>query len=360
MLTLLVFTIILLYQIEVFSKLKTVKTFFLLLSILIFFVSLYYITNNSDWLIYEAMFHNNFTKSDILFNTLSEFYRGHGYSYISVYRVHIILIGLGFFYFLKSTNNRNFFVTILIYLIFQLVPISNQIRFYLAFSFFLVSIIQLYLKNNRTLYIIFTLLSLSSHLGILLLLPFSFIFNKMDVKSIQKEMIKLSVLLTIILLLFYYVGLTVFTRFALYFSNTYISSIKGGIYTIGIWVLWLFLLHFLHKYNYNKYPKLIEGDRHYRLLYKLSFYSIIFIPSSTLLQILCHRYVMSFIIIWLTFFFYSLKYYPKLKTKLVLSSFMLTIVFITIFYYYFLPEMLIGISRTEQLMLIFESNTLLK
>lgn len=350
--------LILIYSIELFQTAKYIKVFSFLLGLAVFYIALYNVTYNSDWDAYEAMFNGFTVSNDYLFNFISDFFNDRGHEYDSVYKFHIFLMSAGFLFFVSRFSNHNIFLVFLIYLIFQIIPISNQIRYFVAFAFFLVSIYQLIVVKDKVLFLVFCILSLFSHFAILLMYPFGFIFYFVRNDKLLKLLLYISFGFAILMLIISRIGLIYFSHFSAYFETEYISSISGGVFNNLILVFWLFFLIKRNNFLVSKYSSLIADDLRYQLLYKLSLYTIIFIPSGIFIQILSHRYVEASFIIWILYLLYTLGFEENYKSRLTqLSRFLILSIF-TFMYKYLLPKYVLNYSEIELVIELFESNTL--
>lgn len=302
--------ILLIYTFETFKGNVLIKVLSLLLGITIFYVLLYNVTYNSDWDAYYNTYYKVIERSDLLFNLISDIYLGWGYDYSSVYKLHVFLIGIGFFYFISRFSYSGIFGVISIYLLFQLIPVSNQIRYYVAFPLFLIAVYNLIVKQNKFNFVLFGILSVTSHLGILLMYPFIYFYYKNNSKQ---YFIKL-LLYGLVFAAFTYIVYTGFLlyithfHFSSYFDQSLLSSFAGGLYNSTIWMLWLIFIFIKNKKIAATHSEEIETDAKYQFLYKLSLYSVIFYPASLIIQILCHRYMMASLVVWILYIFYSMKY----------------------------------------------------
>jgi hypothetical protein len=304
---------------------------------------------------YDAFF-MGYADSDFLFNLISKFFSDRGYEYASVYKFHIVLIGIGFFYFISRASYASVFGIITIYLLFQIIAVSNQIRYYVAFPLFLIAVYKLIVSRNKFSFFLFFVLSLLSHTGVILMYPFVYFYYYVNNEIYLKKLIVYSVVLAA---LFYFVFMLDFIfsfHFGAYFTSDFLSSISGGLFNNLIWIIWILLIYMLNTRLLKLNSEEIESDVMYQFLYKLSLYSIIFFLVSIPLQILAHRYIIASLIVWLTFYFYSLKYEKSLKSRLLSISVLTLIISGTFFYMYFLPTILLGISGTEVVLQLFLYN----
>lgn len=329
-------TILLFYFFEIFRKNKIIKVVSPIFSILLFYLLLYNVTYNSDWDGYQ-FFYEGASSGDILFDFLSPIFNNHGYEYRNLYQFYIILMGISFTYFASRFSLNNTFVIIIIYLVFMIVPLSNQISYYVAFALFLISTYQLIVLKNKIAFIVFCFISVISHNGIIPLYLFIAFFYLIKEKRILNVSIWSSIALLGLTLLLFLLVPTFFGRFIGYFEENRRSSILGGLYSNLIWIIWIFLIYKRHKNLKKLYPEQLTVDVKYNYLYKLSLFPIMFIPIGFLLKIISSRYILAIIIVLLAYAFYSLKYTNKIKTRANLISSILVMVVITYLYIYILP-----------------------
>ena len=317
----------------------------------------YNVTYNSDWDMYDAIFMGHTQSNDFLFNFISETFSAKGYDYSSVYKLHIFLIGVGFIYFASRNSYSNVFGIVTTYLLFQIVPVSNQIRYYVAFSFFLIAVYNLIVSRNRGLFIVFAFLSVLSHSAIFLMYPFLYFYYYTYNENYIRKLIVYSFVLAGFFYFISFVGFIFSFHFGSYFEEGFLSSISGGLLNNFIWLFWFFFIYKINKRLMETHSSELESDVKYQFFYKLSLYSILFFPVSILLQVLAHRYIAASLIVWLTFYYYALNYEESLRNRLLSLSLFLLLISATFFYMYFLPVYLLGISTTEAVFELFLSNT---
>lgn len=346
------------YIFELFQDNFINKIFSLLLGSFVFYVLLYHVTYNSDWEMYEAIFRGETASGDMMFNFISESFSSKGYDYSSVYKLHIFLIGAGFIYFASRNTYSNVFGIITTYLVFQLIPVSNQIRYYVGFSFFLIAIYNLLVSKNRIVFFVFSILSLLSHSAILLMYPFLYFYYYTNKEKYIQKLILYGFVLAGFFYFIFLVGFVFSFHFGSYFDNDFLSSFSGGIFNNFIWLLWFLFIYWINKRLVETNSEPLESDIMYQFLYKLSLYSLLFLPVSIVLQVLSSRYIQASFIVWVSFFYYSLNYELSLKKRLVSISFFLLLIVITFIYVYILPSFLLGKSATEDVFDLFLSNQL--
>ncbi|MDO9254788.1 MAG: EpsG family protein [Bacteroidales bacterium] len=350
------------YTFEIFKKNPLIKVLSLLLGSFVFYALLYNVTYNSDWDAYYNKYYQIAENSDILFNIISSFYLARGSDYSNVYHFHIVLIGIGFFYFASRFSYSGILTIISIYLLFQLVAVSNQIRYFVAFPLFLIAAYNLIVRQNKFFFFLWGILSVSSHLGIILMYPFIYFYYKISSEQYFKKLILYSLVFAGSTYLIYAAFLIYvnFLHFSAYFDQSWLSSFSGGLLNSTIWILWLVYIFLKNKRLSVSHSKALETDIKYQFLYKLSLYTVIFFPASLILQILCHRYMIASLIVWIIFIIYSLQYESSLLKRLGAISIFIGLVVVTFIYQYILPRILIGnadFEPIEQIFELFYSNT---
>lgn len=348
--------IFLFYVFEIFQNITLVKILSIFFGFFIFYILLFNVTDNSDWENYEAIF-NGYTQSkDVLFNLISAYFAANGYEYQIVYKVHIFLMCTSFIFIITRFSTHHVFTVISVYLLLQLIPLSNQIRYFVAFSFFLISAYELIFSKSIILFLIFSLLSILSHTGVLLMFPFIYIYYRINIENYLRKLILFSMIFSILVFVVYKIALWLFSQYTPYFETDLLSSVRGGIFNNLVLVLWILYVFFRNKSLLRLKQSEITEDTKYQFLYKLSLYPIIFIPTGTILQIISHRYVAASIIIWVIYILYSMKYNDKVKDRFVQLSLFLSLVIVSFIYIYLLPEFLFGTSNIMAVLDLFNSN----
>jgi hypothetical protein len=334
------------------------KYFSVVLGVIIFFAVLYNVNYNNDWDVYEAIFNGHLESNDILFNKLSSLLAVRGYDYVSVYKLHIFLIGTFFFYFVSRISYADIFVVISIYLLFQTVPVSNQIRYYLAFSLFLSAASTFIIHGNTLFFVLLSILAVLSHFGIILMFPFLFLYYLKNDRKYLRTLFLFGIFLGLIIYSIVGLDQILSTVYSSYLDFDSLSSIPGGLLNNSIWILWLIFIFFIKRRLEKHSFAILYGDVKFQFLYKLSFYCIVFYPASIVIQILSHRYIAASLLVWLTFYFYSLNYESSIRAKFFSLLLFFLLITLTFSYIYYLPFILLGIQTTDSLFLIFSSNDL--
>jgi hypothetical protein len=356
LITIVIVCILLTYIFEIFKQKYLVKFLILIIGVFLFLFLLFDVTSNSDWHVYESIY-NGYTKSnDYLFNLMSELFSTKGYEYNILYQFHILLMGFGFVYFISRFSYSKVFTVITYYLLFQVVPLSNQIRYYVAFAFFLMAAYNLIIKKRIAIFVILAIISILSHSAILLMYPFIYLYYKVDHNKFPKTVILCGAIVGVSSYVVYLSGLFFSSIFGSYLEADHLSSLGGGLYSASIWFFWLLFIYLKHKRLFKQNSEIIKGDVKYQFLYKLSLYCLVFVPTCLVIQILSHRYILASIIIWLTFVLYTLEYEKTLILRLRSISVLLVLILVTFIYVFVLPNYIMGVSGTEVIVELFRLN----
>jgi len=159
--------ILLFYSFEIFQPTEVLKFLSVTLSFLLFFLALFNVTYNTDWWAYEAAYQQDIFLNDIIFNFISDFFRNRGYDYTAVYKTYITIITIAIIFFASRFKASHTFIISSVFLIFMLMQISNQIRYYVSFTIYITSVYILLVRNNRIMFIILATLSVLFHFGII-------------------------------------------------------------------------------------------------------------------------------------------------------------------------------------------------
>ena len=294
---------------------KLINLISIILGALVFYLFLFNVTYNTDWDNYESIFYGTSSVNDFMFSYLSNLFYLNKLDYSKLYQLHILLMGFGFIYFASRFNFSAIFCIISIYVMFQIIPLSNQIRYFVAFSFFLIAAYNFIIAKNYIVFSVFAIISLLSHSGILSMYLFIYFFYTISSEKFPQRMAIFSVFAAIILYTLARVNFNFSSNLDEYLRND-VSSLLGGVYNILIWVFWVLFIYFKHNKLNKLCGNIIEVDSKYQFLYKLSMYSIIFIPIGLIIQVFLQRYVFASIIIWLSYVFYSLKFEENLYYQL--------------------------------------------
>lgn len=311
-------------------------------------VILYYtigITYTADYEMYEYYFDQDSEKMDAAFIYLTGLFKEYKLSFHDLYIFHIVTSLLAYSYFI-SRFTKNVFYVLVIFLVLYYVPYVNQIRYYLGFPMFLLSIYFLLIRKKYLPFILFALLAFFCHSAIVILYTFIPCFYFLSTKKYLKTMVTSSLVGFVLMFVLFKMGLTeTLEHFGAYFDKSSTSSTLGGIFNALPYFVYIIYILKINK-EYTQRTENYEDDIIYTFLSKLTFFTIIFIPASLFIQILGHRYVFPFIIVWVIFFLYTIRTLPiKRKTFKMLEFLCIHILAFLIFY--ILPKYLFKESFYE-------------
>lgn len=301
---------------------------FLLVSVVYYFtLGLYY---TADYEMYRV-FYKYDLPTDVLMMGLTSLFKSYRLTFHDLFVFHIIISVLLCFIFIKKYT-YNFFYVFLAYILIDYVHFANQIRFYLGVPLIMLAFYYLYQKKYGQV-VLFAVLGCLSHIGLIVTLLFipAYFFIK------REKYFKSILVLSILCFLFIFSGLQIgigssIGHFGLYFEKDLISSIVGGVYNAIPYVLFLGMLYWESK-KYLKKTSDAWEDEKFVFLFKLCFFTLVFIPSSLYLQIIGHRYVMPFVMIFTIFYLYLIRDdSPRLRTWKLARYSLLCLLVCTIIY----------------------------
>lgn len=324
--------------IEVFK----IKPLAIIMAVLLLAIVYYFtlgLEYTADYGMYEFVFNNNFD-TDYLFMRLTELSDYYHYTFHDLFALHIFVYTLIYFFFIGKFNNNIFYI-FLAYIVLDYVHFSNQIRYYLGFPLMLWAFYHLYNKKY-ILCIICCLIAYLSHSATIVLITFVPMYLFLKTEFFLKYILISSAICFIIVYLAFSLGLgRDIEHFGEYFAESGVSGIFGGLFNAMPYLIFISFLYFQTKIYIRNNPECYT-DKHFVFLYKLTFYSLVFIPASFFLQIIGHRYVMPFVVIYGIYFLYLIRNdKPKIKSRKLLgySSICFTIsLFIYILPTYILKE----------------------
>ncbi|MEC5166457.1 hypothetical protein RCH18_002197 [Flavobacterium sp. PL11] len=320
---------------------KINKNLILIFTLFLFYYLTFGVTDTADWEAYLWRFDDPDSKSDLLFRYLTVLAVLLGYSFEIIYQLHLVIFGF-FFAFFISRFTKNIFLVLIFYLVINYVPLVNQIRYYLALSFFLSSMYLLFCAKRKVLSVLLLILSILSHSSMVVLILFPFLSHYSTNKNFLKRIFYASFSLFVLVFCFITLGISNFLpHYDLYFGKELTSSIIGGIFNNLPFIIFIIFLYIKQKSDVLKYPELLE-DQKFILLSRLSLFTIIFIPAAFYLQVLGHRYVQGFLVVWICLFLYPLRleksFYPYFSSLIGLLSLLIFL----LFYIYILTPLLFG------------------
>ena len=321
------------YKLKVLAVLAAV----ILLGLTFYFtLGLYY---TADYEFYDYMFRREL-KTDLLYEFLTKVFKANYWEFHDLFVTHLILYVL-LFYFVISRFTINVFYVFLTYILFDYVHFSNQIRYFLGFGFMLVAFYSLYNKRYIA-FVLFAGLALTSHIALVVLLSFIPVYYLIKPEKYFRYLVLSSVACFFIVYLSFSLGVgREIEHFGEYFKEDGISSFLGGLYNSTVYIVLLTLIYFETRRYLRKNPDAFD-DLTFNFLFKIVFYTVIFIPTSFFIQIAAHRYVMPFVIFYVIFYLYLIKNNSaRIKNlKMMLFSSVCFLLSLIVYYvpYFLFPE----------------------
>jgi len=304
------------------------------------------VRDTADKIFFEWFYDNDWEKIDPMFIFLSRVMNSFGYDYHAFYQLHLVIYTLSFYFFI-SRYTKNIFYVFLVFFVLYYVPYVNQIRYYLGFPFFLLSIH--YIVGNRKLVwgIVFGALAILSHSAITLLYGFLLMYYLVPGKKFFRVATLSSGVAFLLVMVLFQMGIVQqIEHFGDYFDKEMTSSVLGGVFNSLPYFMYIFYLYFLDIKYRRKNPDFAE-DKKYLLLSKFSFFTIVFIPASFFVQVLGHRYVFPFLIVWMIYFLYMIR--DEAPRRKFVHFFVAGLVHLFVGYMmYVLPHSVLGESFYEQ------------
>jgi hypothetical protein len=329
----------LIFQFVENNKINVYLIFIFSLSLFYFFT--YGVTDTADWEGYIYKFDDTEASTDIIFRYLTLLAVLLGYSFEVIYQFHLMFFGFLFAFFI-SRFTKNIFLVLIFYLVISYVPLVNQIRYYLALSFFFNSMYFMFCSKRRTLSIVLLIFSVLSHSSMFILCLFPILSHLSTGSNYLKRCIYASIGFFFVVFSFITLGISNFlNHYDQYFGKEMTSSVLGGIFNVLPHLIFLIFLYLNNEKAVEKYPDLLE-DTKYKFLYRLSFFTVIFIPASLYIQVLAHRYVHALLIVWICLYLYTLSFEKLFKPYFYGLLQLLLMLFFIIGYTYILSPMLFG------------------
>lgn len=333
------------YFLDLFNNKFISHTINCLLIGCIFYITLG-VTDTVDNPMYIYFFYNDWNKIDPMFVIMRDIMLSFGYDYFDFYKLHIIIFTLSY-YFLISRYTHNVFYVLMAFVVLYYVPYINQIRYYLAFPFYLLSVHYLIRSRNVFLSVLFGLLAFLSHSAIILMFAFVPMYYLFSNRMYFTVVFSSSGLMFLLMMILFQMGIAQqIDHFGEYFGKKAVSSFSGGMFNALPYFIYIGYLWYMDLRYRREYPN-CDDDAYYSFLRKFSFFPIIFIPASFFVQVLGHRYVFPLFIIWMLFFLYLI------RNKLELEKLYHFIVFAAVhllaaFVFYILPLYLFNYSQYQE------------
>lgn len=260
----------------------------------------------ADWEMYRWFFKLENNQTDFVFYKLSVLFHSMHLSFVELFQFHIVLITL-INYFLITRFTKNYFYVMLAFMVLNYVHSVNQIRYFLGFPILCLGFYYLILGRKIILSVVLFILAYLCHSALSVLfifIPLYYLISKE--KFIRIISLGAVSIILIVFIIFRFNLAGKFNHFGDYLMEENVMSFVGGLYTAFPYFLNLGFLYFLNKSILKTFPEYVN-DSVYVFLYKISFFSVLFIPISFLIDILGHRYVIPFHIFWCIYFLYLTK-----------------------------------------------------
>lgn len=311
-----------------------------LLNSILFIILLYCFldfTYTADWGMYYYFYKYEEAKTDAVFNILTLLFKKMYLSYTDLYKFHILAI-VSLYFLLISRFTKNIFYIFLAYILLDNVHFLNQIRYYLGFPILMIGYYSLFYRKKYILSVIFIIFSILCHSGLSFLLILIPIYYLVPTKKYYIYSLIFSIVIFLITLYIFNSTLgEILKHYGSYFAKDNISSFFGGLFNAIPYILFLSFLYIETFSLIRKNPEIIDNSE-FKFLNKISFFPVVFLPASFLIQVIGHRYVMTFSVFWILYYyiFFIKNQDPKVK---LLKSIMLTfIVFISAVFIYIIPD----------------------
>ena len=320
------------------SKVHLKRNFKGLIALTGFCIFLFGIRYTDDWYGYLYFFNNPEASPDLLFKYLSIYFDNNGFSYVDLFQFHVLAIGFCLSYFITRFSSYPILI-LFCFLLIKFIPITNQIRYYLAFGFFLMSVYFFLISNNRIKAIFLFILAGLSHIIIIPLFIITLIFPRIKKYTLKKLSYTFIISSIISFIMYELIILLLTGHFNTYTQDRFTTSIIGGFYLI----LPIIMVHIYIFYYYNNITKkipVLKNDIKFKFLFILSVYTAPLLLLGFVNQIIVHRYVSIFSIVWFIYFIYPLSINQKGKQFILIRLFSLLLYLITVTY--FIPIVLFG------------------
>lgn len=309
-----------------------------------FILAFWGVTYTADWAGYEQSFENDLERRDLAFGFIGSIMANLGqFEYQSVYRAHVVLMGILFPFFISRWQKNPFFVST-IFVILTYVGLANQIRFYVAFPLVLIGFYALICKKNWFSFALFSVLAYVFHSSILFFIVVVLFFYFHILK--RERLVTNIVLINIFLAIISFWGLKFINQligeFSVYLVSDKLSTLAGGIYSAFPSMLAIGLVLFSNHKLKRTNPDLLSNN-YYKYLLVLSVATSVLLTLSFRTQIVRHRFIAPLLLIWIIYFLFVGKNSKHLKQFSRLS--IVVIVLITAAWQTIVPFYL-GVSDT--------------
>lgn len=313
------------------------------LNFLLLFIIIGSATFNNDWIAYEELFDGLKPTYDLFYIISFEFFHSLNLTYQDFYLWNQIVIFLLLLFFITRFTSKYLFFVVLAILVLAGPNLSILLRYYTAFAFFLVAIYNLKVSRNRFMGYLFFSLAFISHFGTIIFLGVFLVYRYFTIEKTIKPVIAIAIALWFFkeILFGFLISLGI-GSFSIYVQEE--ASLKGGFLAALPYFPWMFFVYWQHRELLKKNSS-IKQDKKYIFLYQLSLFPFFFIVLGLFTQIILHRYIEPFIIVWCTYLCYSMQYEEKKMSRFFRGFRVFTLITVSFYFKYLLPLAMLGSSE---------------
>lgn len=283
-------------------------------TIALFVLAFWGVTYTADWAGYEKSFEYDLERRDLAFGFIGRIMASFGqYDYQSVYRAHVVLMGVLFPVFISRWQKNPLFVAA-VFIVLTYVGLANQIRFYVAFPLALIGLYELICNKNWFLFAIFSVLAYVFHSSIFFFILVVLIFNFFILK--RNRLVSDILLINIVLAIISFFGLKyiipLIGDFSVYLVADNLSTLAGGVYSAFPSMLAIGLVLYSNNKIKKTNPELLS-NKYYKYLLVLSIATSLLLTLSFRTQIVRHRFINPLLLIWILYFLFVARNCKPLK-----------------------------------------------
>lgn len=259
----------------------------------------------ADWKGYEAYMAAPEMCPDILFSYIAEKSTYFGWSFLEVYRLHIVFMAILFVLFIRRYTNYCL-LTLIFFVLINYVYIANQIRFFLALPLTYFALV-LYINKKIINSIFLLMIACFSHQTMILLFLSGIIVSELIDRVGFKKSILLLFAMTLIAGFLWKVAINI-DKFSIYQDVWGNVSLLGGMWqSFPIWIS-LVTIVFVHG-KIEKYDHFVLLNVKYKELLVLSLSCMLFLGIGFNIIIFIERFCLPLVMVWLIYFIYVSKKY---------------------------------------------------
>ena len=314
-----------------------------ILNFLLLFIIIGSATFNNDWIAYEELFDGLKPTYDLFYIISFEVFRYLNLTFLDFYIWNQIIIFLLVLFFITRFTSKYLFLVVLAILVLACPNLSILLRYYTAFAFFLIAIYNLKIRRNRFMGCLFLSLAFISHFGTFIFLGVFFVCRYFTIEKTIKPVLGIAIALWFFKEILF--GLLIslgIGSFSIYVEEE--ASFKGGLLAALPYFPWMFIVYWQHRELLKKNND-IKLDEKYIFLYQLSLFPFFFIVLGFFTQIILHRYIEPFIIVWCTYLCYSIRYEEKKMSRFFGGFKVFILITVSFYLKYFLPLAMLGSSE---------------